>query len=78
MKTQAVVKLSYDGVLMFVFFLLTFQLRNIPSEFSIQNELLIVQAIYLIKIVFFTLAMVAVFNDPNAKKKDEIDRDSFK
>lgn len=55
--------MSYDGLLMLVFFFLSFQLRNIPSEFSIQNELFIVMFIYLLKIVFFTLALVALVND---------------
>lgn len=69
--------MSYDGLLMLVFFFLSFQLRNIPSEFSIQNELFIVMFIYLLKIVFFTLALVALVNDKSVKKKDDLDRDEF-
>ena len=61
---------------MLMFTYLTLSLRNIPSEFSIQNELIVVQMILLCKIIFYTATFVVVIEgDPTKEKSDAINSD---
>ena len=69
--------MCYDIIIMLIFAYLTLSLRSIPQEFSIQNELIVVQMILLCKIIFYTATFVLVVDGNQTNKAEAIDKDQL-